>query len=84
MTVKILTDNHLRFLSFKGGCIGSSESTLVKMPHCWRSHATTHITMGFLMRFILFQYYTIIQPDSSSTDDAFSTVGLGGKRFSRM
>ena len=25
------------------GCIGSSESTLVKIPHCWKSHATAHL-----------------------------------------
>ena len=31
MIVKILTEHHLEFLSFKGGCRGSSESTLVKM-----------------------------------------------------
>ena len=24
-------------LSLKGGCTGLSESTLVKMPHCWKS-----------------------------------------------
>ena len=33
MSVKLLTEHHLEFLSLKGGCIGSSESTLVKMPH---------------------------------------------------
>ena len=37
MTVKILTENHLEFISLKGGYTGSSESTLVKMPHCWNS-----------------------------------------------
>ena len=26
------------FLSLKGGCTGSSETTLVKMPHSWKSH----------------------------------------------
>ena len=36
MTVKLLTEHHLEFLSLKGGCTGSSESTLVKMPHCWK------------------------------------------------
>ena len=25
------------------GCIGSSESTFVKMPHCLKSHVTAHI-----------------------------------------
>ena len=43
-TVKLLTEHHLEFLSFKGGCTGSSESTLDKMPHCWKSHDTAHVT----------------------------------------
>ena len=30
MTVKLLTEQHLEFLSLKGGCTGSSESTLSK------------------------------------------------------
>ena len=29
----LLTEHKLDFLSLKGGCIASSESTLVKMPH---------------------------------------------------
>ena len=33
MNVKLLTEHHLEFLSFKGGCRGSSECALVKMPH---------------------------------------------------
>ena len=44
MTVKLLTEHHLEFFfSFTGGCTGSYESTLVKMPHCWKSHVTAHI-----------------------------------------
>ena len=43
MSVKLLTENHFEFLSLKGGCTGSFESTLVKMSICWRSHATAHI-----------------------------------------
>ena len=39
MIVKLLTEHNLEFLSFKGGCRGSSESTHVKMPHCWKSCA---------------------------------------------
>ena len=39
MIVKLLTEHHLEFLSLKGGCRGSSESTHVKMPQCWKSHA---------------------------------------------
>ena len=30
MIVKLLTEHHLEFLSLKGGCRGSSKSTLVK------------------------------------------------------
>ena len=37
MNVKLLTEHHLGFLRLKGGCTGSSEFTLVKMPHCWKS-----------------------------------------------
>ena len=40
--VKLLTEHHLEFLSIKLGCRGSSESTHVKMPHCWKSHALAH------------------------------------------
>ena len=43
MIVKLLTKHHLEFLSLKGGCRGSFESTHVKMPHCWKSHALAHI-----------------------------------------
>ena len=44
MTVKLLTEYHLEFLSLKGSCTGSSESLLVKIPHCWKSHAAAQIT----------------------------------------
>ena len=43
MSVKLLTAHHLGVLSLKGGCTGSSESTLVKMPHCWKSHVEARI-----------------------------------------
>ena len=48
MSVKLLTEHHLEFLSIKGGCRGMSESTLVKMPHCWKSHVMAHIECGHL------------------------------------
>ena len=35
MGAKLLTEHNLEFLSLKAGCRGSSESTLVKMPHRW-------------------------------------------------
>ena len=43
MFVKLLTEHHLEFLSVIGGCRESSESTLVKMPHCWKSHVTAQL-----------------------------------------
>ena len=43
MGVKLLTEHHLRFLSLKRDCTGSYESTLVKMPHCWKSRVTAHL-----------------------------------------
>ena len=43
MIVKLLTEHHLEFLSLKGECTGSSESTLVKMPYGWKSHALAHM-----------------------------------------
>ena len=39
MIVELLTEHHLEFLGLNVGCIGSSESTHVKIPHCWKSHA---------------------------------------------
>ena len=43
MIVKLLTEQHLEFLSLQGGCRGSSESTLVKIPNCWKSHEFAHL-----------------------------------------
>ena len=40
MTLTLLREHHLEFLSSKGGCTGSSECTFVKMPHCWTSHVS--------------------------------------------
>ena len=44
MIVKLLTEHHLEFLSLNGGCTGSSEPTLVNMPHCWKSHVTAQLS----------------------------------------
>ena len=45
MTVKLKSEKHLVFRSLEGGCTGSSESTLIKMPHCWKSHVAAHIVI---------------------------------------
>ena len=47
MTVKLLTEHHLDFLSLKGGCTGSTQSTHVKMPHCWKSHVMAQLFCTF-------------------------------------
>ena len=43
MNVKVLTEQHFEFLSLKESRTGSSESTLVKIPHCWKSHVAAEI-----------------------------------------
>ena len=48
MSVKLLAEHNLEFLSFKGGW---SEYTLVIIqnePHCWKSHITAQIIMSKL------------------------------------
>ena len=43
MNIKLLTEHHLECISLTGGCTGSSESTLLKMPHCWKSHVAVQL-----------------------------------------
>ena len=44
MNIKLLTYIHyLEFLSLKWGCTYLSESTLVKMPHCWKSRVSAQL-----------------------------------------
>ena len=47
MNVKLLNEHHLEFLSLKGDCTASSETTLAKMPHCWKSNVTAHFCFVF-------------------------------------
>ena len=56
--VKLLTEHHLQFLSLTGGCTGSSESTLVEMHHCWKSHrgSTIFWDINYLTYFYDFHY----------------------------
>ena len=48
MTVKLLTEHNLEFLSLTGGCTRSSEATLFKMPHCWKSYVVAHILFSYM------------------------------------
>ena len=43
--VKLLAEHYLEFLSLKGGFRGSSESKLVKISNCWKSHAAAQIVL---------------------------------------
>ena len=43
ISVKLLTEQHLEFLSLTEGCTGSSESTLVKMPYCWKPRVAARL-----------------------------------------
>ena len=47
MNVKLFTEQYLEFLSLKGGCTGSPESTLLKVPHYWKSHVAAHIIIFY-------------------------------------
>ena len=44
MTLRLLIEHHLEFLSLKGGYTGSSDNTPVKMPQCWIYHVMTQIS----------------------------------------
>ena len=46
ISVKLLIELYLVFLSLTGGCAGSFESTLVKLAHCWKSHVTVQIFLN--------------------------------------
>ena len=56
MIVKLLTEHHLELLSLKGVCTGSPESTLVKLPHCWKSHDAAHIYAYMYIYASIYQY----------------------------
>ena len=43
MTVMLLTEQHLEFLSLRGGYLGSSVSILVKITHCWKTHVMAQL-----------------------------------------
>ena len=50
MTVKLLTEHHLEFLSLRRICTGSSESSHVKMPHCLKSHVAFHVYISSIIQ----------------------------------
>ena len=48
MSVKLLTEHNLEFLSLKGGRKGSSESIHFEIPHCWKSHVAAQMVYLYL------------------------------------
>ena len=55
MALRLLTELILEFPSLKGGTAGLSDSTLVKMPHCWKSHIMAHIVFTLFLTKYLFK-----------------------------
>ena len=49
MSVGLLPEHHLEFLTIKGGCVGLSGSIHVKMPHCCKSHVTAHLVVCIIL-----------------------------------
>ena len=86
MTAKLLTENHLELLSLKGGCKVSSESTLVKIRFCWKSHDTAQMLYGcytclcdkgtFFPRLGFFVCFVAFRPKSTAMVIAGRSVHL--------
>ena len=60
MSVKLLTEHHLEFLSLKGGYTCSYKSTLVKIPHCWKSHVAAQAQLPRLASILQFLHTTSV------------------------
>ena len=62
LTVKLLTEHRLEFLSLKGGCTGSSECTHVKMPHLLEitCHVSFYLELCLVLFTLIFQEF--LQP----------------------
>ena len=64
MSVKLLTGHRLEFVGLKADCTGSSESTLVKMPYCWKSH----VAAQFMSRCVRYAGYIHISKKRKNSD----------------
>ena len=73
MTVVLLTEHHLEFVSLKGVYTGSSESTLVKMPHCWKSHVPFYIYNSVNPSTV---FTCTILPHTGNTHSAYTFTSL--------
>ena len=64
MSVKLLTEHRFEFVGLQADCTGSSESTLVKMPHCWKSH----VAAQFMSRCVPYAGYIHISKKRKKSD----------------
>ena len=78
LTLGLLIEHHLEFLSLKGDCTGSSESIHVKMPHCWKSYVAAQIA------FISDRTYSAVSQESFSQAllVAFTVSSMAGSKNS--
>ena len=70
MSDKLLTEHLLEFLSLKEGCRGSSESTLVKMSNCWKSHAAAQ---NLIQVFFVWLLSSLMFPSCASVTACYNT-----------
>ena len=63
MSVKLLPEHHLEFLSLKEGDTSSSESTLVKMPHWLKVYVAVHMS-----KYTRFSYVLQMSPLNAHVD----------------
>ena len=81
MIVKLLTEHHFKLLNLTGGCRGSSESKLVKMSNCWKSHAVacllTEVAVSHpnKITFVQFTFRTAVD-FTMGTIEAWQTITL--------
>ena len=80
MSVKLLTEQHVEFLSLTGGCTGSSESIHVKMQHCWKSHVAA-LLMFYYYHIQQFFSYPVTLPGQVSQQLSNFYTGLGKQNF---
>ena len=68
MSVKLLTEHRYEFLSLNGGCTDLSESTLVKIPHCWKTYVAAHISKKICNKLLIIYYriFSAIEERSGS------------------
>ena len=69
MSVKLLTEHHLELLTLKEGCKAWSESTLVKMPHCLKSHVTMETDSSISFKNSFEWGLTLNVPITTAVDD---------------